>query len=303
MGNIIAIEQNQEKYIERLAAQRRLYSIAKNIFAAQFALSVLVAFFIYLTIISPQVSLVGAVFTVIIGLLGVTAFPQNISKYKKKAASIQEEIDCQLLRISLNTDLVLTHDPEDIPKYSQKLLDNDKEKESLINWYEGIPDYLTYSAARIICQRCNLNWDIELREFFSLSVKIIAAFIVLIVVYVNRNVVAEKIILNIIVPAFPIIDFTFQQHFDNKNSVKEMKDLKIQLDLLWKDLLLFKFTDNELESRSRLVQNKIFRYRKGNPLIPDWFAKKQKRKQQNIANRTVKQLVKEYEEASMKRCE
>ena len=294
MGNNIATQQDDLEFITRLAAQRRLYSIAKNIFATQFALSASVVFF---AILFPQLSLAATVFILIFGLLGSTTFPLTISKYKEKAASIQEEIDCKLLKIPWHNDLVSTPCVWDIQKYSQKLLNNDKKKKKLFNWYEDIPGDLTYSSARIICQRYNLMWDIDLRMAFSLLVKIVAAFIVLVVAYANKNVVGEKIILNIIVPACPIIVFTLKQHIDNKNAVEKMKDLKIQLDLLWNDLLSFKYSDKELESRSRSVQDMIFWYRKGNPLIPDWFSFINNERQQNIASNTVLHLTRQYRSA------
>lgn len=297
--NSIAIDQNKPEFIKRLAAQRSLYSIAKNIFAAQFVLSVLMVFFVYLAILFPQLSLGLIVFGLIIGLLGVTAFPFAISKYKKKAASIQEVIDCDLLKIPWNKDLVLRPDPEDIQKYSQKLLNNDKEKKKLFDWYEGIPEDLTYSAARIICQRYNLMWDLELRAVFSLSVKIVAIFILSVLIILNayQDVVLKSIILNIIVPSFPIIVFTVKQHMDNKGAVDEMKNLKNKLDDLWGDLLLFRYSDDDLVVRSRSVQNMIFLYRKGNPLIPDWFSMVKHKVQQNIAGNTVLQLASEYSQA------
>ena len=302
-GNGIAIEQNEKKCMERLAAQRRLYSIAKNIFASQFTLSMLMVFLGYLSAFYTNLIVCVNLLGVVAALIVSTVFPEEIKKYKKKAAAIQEALDCDLLRIQWNDALVSMPDPEDINKYSQKLLINQKEKADLVDWYKEIPDNLSYSVARVICQRYNLMWDLKLRETFSWSIQIFSFVIVFILVmfWVYQDLSISNILMNIVSPALSIIIFTITQHNGNKESIEEMKRMKSLIDALWAGVVSFKLNNEDLELRSRDIQNMIYLCRKGNPLIPDWFAKIINRKQQNTANRTVTQLAEEYEDAFRKK--
>lgn len=301
--NRIAIEQNEKKCMERLAAQRRLYSIAKNIFALQFSLSMIMVFLGYLSVFYTNLIAYVNLLGVVAALILSTVLPEKIKKYKKKAAAVQEVLDCDLLRIKWNEALALMPDPEDIKIYSQKLLNNQKEKADLVDWYKEISNNLSYSVARVICQRYNLMWDLKLREAFSWAIIIVSYIIVFILVmlWLYQDLSIKNILMSIVSPALSIIIFTITQHNENKESIEEMKRMKSSVDALWDGVVSFKFNDEELETRSRSLQNMIYLCRKGNPLIPDWFAKIKNRKQQNTANRTVKQLAEEYEDAFRKR--
>jgi hypothetical protein len=178
MDNNIAIEQNEEKCMERLAAQRQLYSLAKNIFTTQFVLGLLMVILGYISAFYPQLIIGIDLVGIFAAFMVNTVLPEEMQNRKKKAASIQEIIDCDLLRIQWNKELVSRPDPEDIKKYSQKLLNDEMEKKKLGNWYEGVPGDLSYAAARVICQRSNLMWDIGLRIAFSSSIKVFSLIIV-----------------------------------------------------------------------------------------------------------------------------
>lgn len=303
MTNNIAVEQNKEKYIERLAAQRRLYSIAKNIFAAQFILGLLVVLLGYISAVYTQL-IVGVNFVAVVSAFMVsTVMLESVKNYKKKAASIQELIDCDLLRIQWNKELVLKPDLEDIKKYSKKLLNNEKARIKLIDWYEGVPDDLSFAAARIICQRSNVMWDFELRVAFSNSIKVVSFVIVfsLFLFWAYQGYSVVSIFMSVVLPSMAIIVFAKVQHNANKESIEEMVEMKVFVMSLWDELLSFNFSDDELVLRSRRIQDMIYLYRKSNPLIPDWYAEIKKKNLQSTANRTVSQLVKEYKDALEKR--
>jgi len=298
-GNRISVEQNENKYLERLAAQRRLYSIAKRIFNIQFAISVLMVFLGYLSAIFNNLIAGVNLLGVVAALMVSTVLPDAIKKYKKKAASIQEMLDCDLLRMQWNEALISKPDPEDVKKYSLKLLNKKKEKVNLVDWYEGIPNNLSYTVARIICQRYNLMWDLKLRESFSWTIKIVSfvSILILTFIWVYEDLSITSIIMSIVSPSLSLIIFTASQHNNNKDSIERMKTLKASVDALWKDLLSFNKTDEELKLKSRRLQDMIFVCRKDNSLVPDFYAMIKNKNLQATAFRTIEQLAEDYKDA------
>src|SRR5690606_16492815 len=98
--NKISLKQNDQKQLERLAAQRELYSAAKKWHGWQIILTVLlpVALAIY-SLINSDFSVFAAIYGVTIFVIDIWIFDPNIKSKRTKAAKIQELFDCDVLEL------------------------------------------------------------------------------------------------------------------------------------------------------------------------------------------------------------
>src|SRR2546421_11857093 len=96
MNNTIAQDQNSPRQLERLAAQRYMYSTAKRFLIAQLfldllspiVLAIIIAFF-------PSFGVVGAFIAVLIVVIDI--YLESLQSAKKRdAAGVQELFDCEL---------------------------------------------------------------------------------------------------------------------------------------------------------------------------------------------------------------
>src|SRR6266536_2046644 len=168
MVNNIAQEQNTPRQLERLGAQRYLYSSAKNILKIQTALdlltpiviAVLVAFF-------PAFDIYGAFIAVSITVLDFF-LDQYQSSRKKQAADIQEMFDCDLFVLECQ-ELKVRRRPiaEIIMDAAKKYKRSDPTYSYMQNWYPPVVEKIPLPFARIVCQRVNCWWDAELRRRYT----------------------------------------------------------------------------------------------------------------------------------------
>ena len=168
MNNINA-KQNEQKQLERLAAQREIYSFAKRLYALQIWLTVIIP--IILFIVSSFWSSIltyTALFGVIVFILdGILLLPV-LKEQKLKAAKIQELFDCEVLDLDISP-LKTVNDvtvEEILLNYNahSKIKTN---IEKIRDWYPTNIQSLPISIARIICQRANCWWDSKLRVRYS----------------------------------------------------------------------------------------------------------------------------------------
>ena len=67
-------------------------------------------------------------------------------------------------------------DPEEIQKKSQKHLELAADRSLLENWYPNEVVNLPLAYGRLVCQRCNIRWDAELRKKFNQCILVAAGF-------------------------------------------------------------------------------------------------------------------------------
>src|SRR5215472_15339585 len=97
MQNTISTDQNTPRQLERLAAQRYLYSRAKDVLKLQTGLDLLTPIVIaVLVTFFPAFDVYGAAIAVAVAVLDVS-LDQYQSSRKKQAADIQEMFDCDVL--------------------------------------------------------------------------------------------------------------------------------------------------------------------------------------------------------------
>ncbi len=311
MANNFSERQNMPQQLNYLAAQRTLYRKAKQVTAIQIWLSVPIIIVISITSLvlndkhisqnigfqQMDISWVSAFVGVVIALLDVLFLSPFIDKLKEKAAKIQELFDTSVLGLPWNHVAAGGFpDYEDVDKYSHPIRGNQEEYEKLKNWYSDKLDALPAEAVAIICQRSNLCWDAELREYFSRLMGATAILVVLILVSVGlyQGLTLKTFFLIVMAPALPIIIFSSRQWLENKKAISQLSSLKNLVNESWDSLISKQKGSQELIAHSRSTQDQIFINRKGNPLIFDWLYEKNKSRQHGSMFYSIDQMIDQY---------
>ncbi|MBS7565323.1 hypothetical protein KHS38_12995 [Mucilaginibacter sp. Bleaf8] len=300
MKNDILTRQNKPDALQRLAAQRELYSAAKGIFAWQALLTVilpvvLACFAIAFESWAPYIAWYGF----IIFAIDLLAIDPQIKKLKTKAAKIQEMFDCGVLQLSyseLKTVSEIT--VETVLRYykaHEKIATN---IEKIKDWYPSAISEVGLPIARIICQRSSCWWDKKLREEYCQRIKYIIMGIFVLILsgcfFAKTETVHLILILSALVPFF---QFAIKQYNDNIDMNCRLQQLSNYIEQVWRDILNGTVADPELKSESRRIQDGIYDNRTLSPLIFDFFYKKSRTDNELTMNEAAQKLVDEYNEA------
>ena len=307
----VPIKQNDLRNLERLAAQRQLYSDAKKLAVLQFLLNfplLILASAVALWLNSPsylkQID-ISWLIAIISALVGITSFLINLSvaRMKEKAAKIQELFDTDVLALSWNKVLANEPpDPEEILPLSKRYKETKEgDLKSLYGWYSPsiseLPDY----AAKIVCQRANITWDSALRKRFSNLVVVLAVLcsLALIAAAVYQKVSLNFFILNIVFPILPLALFAYEQKKQNDDALRNMASLRGYIEEAWDTAQSSDGDSNKLSTLTRCVQDGIYTHRKSAPLIFDWFYWRRKDAQEESMNYSSQQLIDQFQQSKV----
>lgn len=316
MANNFSERQNIPQQLDCLAAQRTLYRKSKSIAAIQIWLSVPLIIFISISALvmndkdisqligfqQVDISWVSAFVGVVVALLDVLILTPLIDNLKEKAAKIQELFDTSVLDLPWN-DVAIGSMPdhEDLNKYSRPIKENQKELSKLKDWYSVKLDNLPIEAVSIICQRSNIYWDSELREYFSKLMNAIAISVVLILIVIGlyQGLTLRTFFLVVLAPALPIIIFSSRQCIENKKAINQLGLLKNLVNESWDNLLLQQEAVSKLTERARAIQDQIYINRKTNPLIFDWIYKIRKSRQHEAMYYSIDNMIDQYRNSTI----
>lgn len=295
--NHIPILQNSQKQLERLAAQRELYSSAKKYYSLQLIGNVLIPIVLSLgAIFCNSIAVYAALYGVCFFIFDILIIDPTISLRKTKAAKIQELFDCEILYISqsplktandITVEEVLTH-----YNAHQKIQTN---IENLKNWYPSEVGSVPIEVARLICQRTNCWWDAKLRISYCNLLKFVSVLssLLLIILGILGHLSFEEVVL-ISSALIPFFQFTVKQLIDNSSSSERLGKLGQFINNNWEQLLNHNLNENDLKDLSRPIQDEIYENRIASPLILDWFYKFFRTKDEEIMSKTADILVREY---------
>lgn len=295
MSNNILTKENESSSIEKLAAQRELYSIAKMLFYVQTFIAV-----ISLVLLSfSQLIFCKIDFTLIIATISLLAviadnlFEKYISGLKEKAAKTQEFFDTYVLNIKWNNILCLDK-PEynEIFKYYNSHKSKKKDFTKFTNWYEPEISTVTEQTGKLICQKTNCNYDSSIRKKYNNVILIIGVSTILLILIftIFSDITLSKLLLTVIFPAVPIIQWTHKNIMTNNDSIKNLEQLNNLLNSSWNDLKNGTQISDEV---IRQIQDGIYLNRKGSPLIPDFVYDRLRDKLELQTYYSVGQLVTE----------
>lgn len=161
--------QNQEEHIKQLAAQRQLYSEAKQTMGWQVFFAFITALMTFVIALRPAYQEWSMLIVLMVILLDVLALEPRQRKLTQQAAKIQGEFDSEVFQwkgfeetpreINLINEEARKHQKRD-PGFSK-----------LKDWYPIAVGTIPLIPARIVCQLSNVWWDaqfvIDMQDLFT----------------------------------------------------------------------------------------------------------------------------------------
>jgi len=292
--NTIAQDQNSEKQLERLAAQRYLYSRAKHVLEVQVAFDLLTPIIIAVAIaIFPRFEVYGAFISVAVAILDVTLETYQSSR-KKQAADIQETFDCDVLRLESH-ELKKRRRPltETIFEAAKRYKRKDPHFTALKNWYPPIVENIPLHLARLVCQRLNCWWDSQLRRRYvqAVGTVLVILFIILLLFSLINGLSLAKFFLAVLIPLLPTFIWAVREFLHQNDAANDKDELRKYSEELWEKALNNEYSVEKTSEESRILQDEIYNNRRSNPFILDWFYNRLKRENEEQMNVKAEELV------------
>lgn len=269
-------KQNQPQQLEMLAAQRRLYSVAKTITGTQMVLSGLfAALFSIVIVINPEYRTYSALWGLTLIAFDLTLLNPWQKRLREAAAKVQELFDCIVLDIDWNEIKVGKRpDAELIHEHASNYGIRDEAVGPLMNWYPQVVGELSPALRTAICQRINVHWDSKQRRRYAGAVFTVVLAITAILVWAafSRNVGFFDAVAIVAIPMSPLYVLACRQIAENREAADRLDKLKDHTEKLL-DRLNSGVEPPDTRIRSRFIQDEIFEGRKRNPLIFDCFFK------------------------------
>jgi hypothetical protein len=274
----MSIIQRQElpENIELLAAQRNLYSRAKNILGLQMMLSGPVAICAAVTtIIKPEFKGYLALWGILVVIFDLFVFTPWVKRLRDNAARVQELFDTKVLGLDWSEMFVGKRpDHELICEEAQKFGKGDERLEGFKKWYPIIIDQVPEIFGVIICQRSNVWWDSRMRRKYALFIRITLVLIAFCLI--GYGVYSKKDIFDflafIVAPLASTYVFGYRQMTEHSDAADRLDKLKELSEKVWSDIV----KDEDFERaklKCRALQDQIFDHRKRNPPIFDFVFK------------------------------
>lgn len=297
--NNIPLKQNEQKQLERLAAQREIYSFSKKLYLFQMVLTVITPISLFI------ISCIWNSLVVYSALFGILAFIMDgiliqpiIKKKKIKAAKIQEMFDCDILDLEISP-LKVVNDitVEEILLNYNAHIKIKTNIEKIRDWYPTNIQKMPISIARIICQRANCWWDSKLRVRYSSFLKYFAITVFLsIFVYAflaHIDVYNFTLYLSGLIPFFQFCNKEFTGH---REAAERLDELVHYSQEIWSYALANHDDHNENRLNSRRLQDEIYEHRCKSPLIFNRFYNYFRDENEVLMNRTSEILIEEANE-------
>ncbi|MGF7218820.1 hypothetical protein GGR92_004999 [Spirosoma lacussanchae] len=295
--NHIPIRQNEQKQLERLAAQRELYSAAKVYHGWQITLSVIAPIILSVAaIIWTATAPFAAAFGLLVLFFDLVVLEPAIKKKRAKAAKIQELFDCDVFELpasplktvdDITVEEVLTYYDahRKIPTNIEKIKD----------WYPVSIGSLPLGIGRLICQRSNCWWDSRLRERYSSYMR--TAGIVVTVLIIVIGVIANLSVINIVLVASilsPFFQFCMKQYTEQREAAQRLNELANYAKCVWSSA----FNRDEIYAfeNARRLQDEIFEHRSKSPVILDFFYNRLRDKDEDLMNRSAEIMIAEAQQ-------
>lgn len=267
--NEIVERENLEENIDKLDAQRHLYSKAKSCTYLMFLGCVMipVAFSVIKAMgLKKEYFVQITVFYSFMIVIIKPLFQSHIDSLRDLATRIQQLFDCEVFGLKWN-DSLCGDIPTDESIYKAKTGEN---TEVLRDWYDSAVAKVERLDGIVICQRTNVVYDRELRKSWAtfVDVGIIAACVMVFTIGCFQKLQLWDWFLNAIVPMSPIVSWYIdirRQNSRNSEAIKKVNTLIVKaLDRLRRGEQI---EENNVEQ----IQNYIFLHRKSAYPIPDFI--------------------------------
>lgn len=291
----INIEQNKPERLELLRAQRRFYTRAKNYqnFVAIMAL-----------VLPLLVLLFGAKFLAIrpyLGLASIALLLLDVAVLSPKqrasikaGAKVQEQFDSEVLKLDWNKLVSGSRvDPEELSAIALGQMSN-REKKEFEDWYEGAIARLPLPVGRLLCQRTNVVYDLQVRRNYSAALFGVAGVlsVSLFSVGLHQELKLDELIISVGLPVLPLVSFVLREYRKQEDTIESLTTLKGEIEKVW-DKALAGASAEDLTQSSRALQDAIYRHRASNPLVFDWLYNRLREKSEAQAKHATEKLVAE----------
>lgn len=284
MSNGIAKRQNEEKYVNHLAAQRQLYNEVKLWDNMNMMLSVVLPLALAVSqILFKNIDILKSL-SYLLSLMSMlfAAFLDNcVSKKKKLAAEIQQHFDVYVYQMPWDKKLFGSEKNiiNSVAEKSEKLLKKNGEKQKLLNWYTKVADGLELNKGILVCQKENFHWDVNLRKNYKKASISIITFLILIIfgigIYENEPFITILYRITFIAPMLRWLISAIKQLNTDINNLMEL------------DQMINSPEEKEIEELQE-IQAKLYNHRKTCLAIPNFFYKWNKKNDEVVAYRTAK---------------
>jgi len=292
--NRIIENQNNQSILDKLSAQRNLYSKAKLWRNSRFivcVLSILVLSVLKAFMTDNREIAIALLFTVFVTLLLGPFFNKQINKKRDLAARIQQLLDIELYGWTWD-EMNCGEIPTDDDVYNHK---SETIPANLYDWYDkGISEVQDLKTAILLCQRENLRYDSHIRDSFNILCKWIAFFVcvgILVAgVIINRNDLLSIIVFGLI-PITPVVRWI--QSVDNENSKDKIARERLE-SLVTKGMEKAMNGKTITEKELVLIQNYMFIHRREGYLVPDMYYSICREDSEARAAYSVKDFLRQY---------
>lgn len=274
-GNSIAIRQNEDVFVQRVAAFKRLYTEYKAWMFGWAVFVIVIAMlgtgFIAFTDTLNSFVLLASLSIIFIEFVLLDSFESR----REKAALIQEMFDRDLFELSWNEAMV-GRPSEDIVsapamRFWQKARAEEKVKTK--NWYENVDSEIPLHTARLFCQKQNLWWSQSDHKAFIQLLWLIFGLVILLIIIVSLllNLTLESVINGPILLMLPALIYLGSQIRGYRNTQANLERLQHIASILKKESDSQQVWNAVLVQNARDLQNEIYHHRCRSPQIPDWF--------------------------------
>ncbi len=295
--NTIPQDQLAQQQLDRLAAQRQLYSDAKRIQAVQMFLAVpAVIALSFLGLWKPQLQVYGAFWGIAVALVDISFLTPWQRSLREQAAKIQEAFDCDVLQLDWpGLKAGQRPDVETITGAAKRYKRIDSDYSTLRPWYPVEVGRLPLHLARLVCQRANCWWDAELRRQYARWVIVTVCLVVVLVFLLGLvgGLTLERLVLAVLAPLLPALLLGLRQYQEHNESAAAVDRLKEHAETLWNQAIAGKLTADELARESRKLQDEIYDHRRRSALIFDWMYKRLRSDHEERMNKSANALVDE----------
>ena len=215
-------------------------------------------------------------------------------RFRKAAATIQEQFDCTVLQMPWNEPVSGPPvDREDIHEAASRY--SADPSAPLENWYPAVVDSLPFFQARLICQRTNCWWDSKLRRRYAgwiiaavgvLSLAIVAGGLM-------QKLTLEQFVLVVAVPLSPTLLWAIREVNRQRDAASALDRLKDYGSSLWNQVAKGLVDDAKATALSRELQDAILQRRRENPFVFDWIYRRLRNSYEEQMNVNAQQMVDE----------
>lgn len=279
--------QNQDSVLKSLVVQSKIYSNAKRLNYLNFTICVLLP--IFYTFAQPFFKSEVLISLGIISVIALFYISNQISKSalkaQKSAAKVQQTIDHFLFEDdsfkTKNDDWGELYSDDELIELISKTKMTEKDIQLKKNWYADYSSF-PHVMQSYYSQRESVRWDGDLRKRFTyfVCVSITALVGILLIISIAFKMTVFEIIINI-GTFLPIFKFIYSMREKSNKDIKRLDNIKYIQNTISNSFGVA-IGAEELYAKEIKIQDKLYEHRKSATMIPDFFYKMFRNKQEDI---------------------